>query len=223
MVRLVRYTVAQETDYGPIKKMSTLVNFQELPVIGTDPPERADAARNRRRILAAAEKLFAENGVSCTSMDAIAAEAGVGKGTLFRRFGDRASLARALLSERDSGFQEAFIRGEPPLGPGAPPAERLVAFGEGMLDLLEAHGDLLLVAEGGDLMAQQRSDAWAAYHWHVRNLVAEAAPDLDEEVCAGMLLAALSARTFFHQRRGRGMALERLKAGWGSLVRRLLF
>jgi AcrR family transcriptional regulator len=77
----------------------------------TDPPERADAARNRRRILAAAEKLFAENGVSCTSMDAIAAEAGVGKGTLFRRFGDRASLARALLSERDSGFQEAFIRG----------------------------------------------------------------------------------------------------------------
>ena len=74
-----------------------------------------------------------------------------------------------------------------------------------------------------DLMAQQRSDAWAAYHWHVRNLVAEAAPDLDEEVCAGMLLAALSARTFFHQRRGRGMALERLKAGWGSLVRRLLF
>ena len=123
----------------------------ELPVVGAEPPERADAARNRRRILAAAEKLFAENGVSCTSMDAIAAEAGVGKGTLFRRFGDRASLARALLSERDCGFQDAFIRGEPPLGPGAPPAERLVAFGEGMLDLLESHGDLLLAAEGGDL------------------------------------------------------------------------
>ena len=223
MVRLCRYTVAQETDCGPIKKMSTLVNFQELPVIGTDPPERADAARNRRRILAAAEKLFAENGVSCTSMDAIAAEAGVGKGTLFRRFGDRASLARALLSERDGAFQEAFIRGEPPLGPGAPPAERLVAFGEGMLDLLEKHGDLLLVAEGGDPTLQLRSDAWAAYHLHVRTLVTAAAPDLDEEVCAGMLLAALSARTFFGQRRGRGMELERLKAGWGALVRRLLF
>ena len=38
-----------------------------------------------------------------------------------------------------------------------------------------------------------------------------------------MLLAALSARTFFAQRRARGMELERLKAGWGSLVRRLLF
>ena len=167
----------------------------DLPVVGADPHERADAARNRRRILEAAEKLFAENGVSCTSMDAIAAEAGVGKGTLFRRFGDRASLARALLSERDSAFQEAFIRGAPPLGPGAPPAERLVAFGEAMLDLLERHGDLLLVAEGGDPAAQQRSDAWAAYLMHVRTLVADAAPDLDEDVCAGMLLAALSART----------------------------
>jgi hypothetical protein len=38
-----------------------------------------------------------------------------------------------------------------------------------------------------------------------------------------MLLSALSARTFFAQRRGRGMELERLKAGWGALVRRLLF
>jgi AcrR family transcriptional regulator len=203
--------------------MTATVTFNELPVVGAEPPERADAARNRRRILAAAEKLFAERGVSCTSMDAIAAEAGVGKGTLFRRFGDRATLARTLLSERDSAFQDAFIRGEPPLGPGAPPAERLVAFGEGMLDLLETHGDLLFVAEGGDPTTHHGLDAWAAYHLHVRTLVAQAAPDLDEEVCAGMLLAALSARTFFAQRRGRGMELERLKAGWGALVRRLLF
>ena len=127
--------------------------------------ERADAARNRARILDAAERLFAERGVGTVTMDEIAAEAGVGKGTLFRRFGDRASLAQALLSERDAVFQEAFIRGEPPLGPGAPPAERLVAFGEGMLDLLENHGDLLLAAEGGDPTAVLRSDAlpnWTA-------------------------------------------------------------
>src|SRR3954447_2374798 len=89
----------------------------DLPVIGSDPPERADAARNRRRILQAAQKLFAENGAGCTSMAATAAEEGVGKATLFRRVGDRASLARALLSERDGASQEAFIRGEPPLGP----------------------------------------------------------------------------------------------------------
>jgi AcrR family transcriptional regulator len=195
----------------------------QLQVVGADAAERADARRNRLAVLNAAERLFAAHGVANVSMDAVAAEAGVGKGTLFRRFGDRASLARSLLSERDSEFQEAFIRGEPPLGPGAPPAERLVAFGEGMLDLLERHGDLLLVAEDVDPAAQMRSDAWAAYHLHVRTLVADAAPDLDEEVCAGMLLAALSARSFFYQRRGRGMELERIKASWGALVRRLLF
>lgn len=60
----------------------------------TPPPrERADAARNRAKVLAAATKLFAEEGVEAVSMDAVAAEAGVGKGTLFRRFGDKAGLA----------------------------------------------------------------------------------------------------------------------------------
>ena len=208
-----------ETDQSPISMYEpyrdhpdALPSF-DLPVVNNDPPERADAARNRRRILAAAEKLFAENGVSCTSMDAIAAEAGVGKGTLFRRFGDRASLARSLLSERDSGFQEALIRGEPPLGPGAPAAERLVAFGEGMLDLLEKHGDLLLVAEGGDPAAQQRSDAWASLITCTSARSSRTRrPTSTRRWCAGMLLAALSAWTFFYQRRGRGMELERLKA-----------
>ena len=198
--------------------MSTLVNFQELPVIGTDPPERADAARNRRRILAAAEKLFAENGVSCTSMDAIAAEAGVGKGTLFRRFGDRASLARALLSERDSGFQEAFIRGEPPLGPGAPPVERLRAFGHAMIDLLEAHGDLILVGESGSPCARFRSPPFRAHRAHVTSLLTELDPRLDAEYHADSLLAVLAADQYRHLRQEREMPIERVRAGWDSVV-----
>src|SRR5690348_5726499 len=126
--------------------MSLLVEPIELPVYGA-PAERADAARNRRRILAAAESLFARDGVAATSMDAIAFEAGVGKGTLFRRFGDRASLALALLESSESAFQEAFIRGPAPLGPGAPPCERQIAFGRGVLEHLCAHGDLLLAAQ----------------------------------------------------------------------------
>jgi AcrR family transcriptional regulator len=79
----------------------------DLPVLGV-PTERADAARNRQRILAAAQKLFTRDGVAATSMDAIALEAGVGKGTLFRRFGDRASLALALLESSERDFQESF-------------------------------------------------------------------------------------------------------------------
>ena len=95
---------------------------RELPVIDAVPRERADAARNRRRILAAAERLFEQRGVAEVPMEAIAEEAGVGKGTLFRRFGDRAGLAWALIDERERGFQDAFIRGPAPLGPGAPRA-----------------------------------------------------------------------------------------------------
>lgn len=178
--------------------------------------------RKRQLITAAAARMFATQPFHKVRLDDIAAEAGVGKGTLFRRFGDRATLVRSLLTERDRAFQEGFIRGAPPLGPGAPPAERLVAFGEGMLDQLERHGDLLLAAEGGDPAAHMRSQAWGAYHLHARVLVSEAAPDLDAELTADVLLSALSARIFFHQRWGREIPLARLKSGWALLVRRLL-
>src|SRR5215208_8105428 len=89
----------------------------ELPVLDAEPRPRADAQRNRQRVLSAAKELFRRHGVENVSMDAIAGAAGVGKGTLFRRFGDRAGLARALIEERDRRFQEQLIRGEPPLGP----------------------------------------------------------------------------------------------------------
>jgi AcrR family transcriptional regulator len=121
----------------------------ELPLIQPQPAERADAARNRERILCAARRLFAERSAGCVSMDEIAEQAGVGKGTLFRRFGSRAALAQAVLSEDEGALQEAMIRGEPPLGPGAPPLERLVAFGEARLDLLDSHAALLVLAEVG--------------------------------------------------------------------------
>src|SRR5215213_11921910 len=116
--------------------MATLMTSNPLPVAGST-PERADAARNRLKILKAAERLAARHGIEHVSMDMLAEEAGVGKGTIFRRFGDRAGLARALLDERERNFQEEFMHGRPPLGPGAPPAERLRAFGHGMIDLLE--------------------------------------------------------------------------------------
>src|SRR3954453_24235843 len=103
------------------RDLNVITGAQALPTIDAEPCERADAARNRRRILAAAARLFEERGVERTSMEAIASEAGVGKGTLFRRFGDRAGLVHALLDERERAFQEALIRGDAPLGPGAPP------------------------------------------------------------------------------------------------------
>jgi len=60
---------------------------------------RVDAERNRRRILAAAAALFAERGVD-VSMDDIAAAAGVGVGTVYRRFPDREALIEALFEDK---------------------------------------------------------------------------------------------------------------------------
>jgi AcrR family transcriptional regulator len=190
----------------------------DLPQIEPDGFERADAARNRERILCAARRLFDERGAGCVSMDEIAEAAGVGKGTLFRRFGSRASLAAAVLSERERTFQEAIIRGEPPLGPGAPAGERLMAFGEAFLDTLELHSELLLAAETGS--ARFDHPAYRVHRLHVMLLLQEADPECDSEMLAETLLAGLGAELFIHLRLARGMSLERLKDGWRELVGR---
>lgn len=191
---------------------------QSLPVSGSPPPERADAARNRMKILDAARRLVERHGIEHVSMDMLAAEAQVGKGTIFRRFGDRAGLAHALLDERESAFQEAFIRGEPPLGPGAPPIERLRAFGHAMIDLLEEHGDVILAAESGTPCARFRSPPFRAHRAHVTSLLREIDPRLDAEYHADSLLALLAADQYRHLRHERGMPIERVRAGWESVV-----
>jgi AcrR family transcriptional regulator len=191
--------------------------FFELPQIGPESGERADAARNRERILCTAARLFSERGAGCVSMDEVASAAGVGKGTLFRRFGSRAALARAVLSERERAFQEEIIRGDPPLGPGAPPLARLVAFGHAVLDALDSHADLALAAEFSG--ARFAAPAYAIYRLHIALLLGEVGPGCDAEFLAESLLAALGADFFLYMRDVRGMPLERLKAGWETLVR----
>ena len=91
--------------------------------------ERSDAARNRARLLDAAARLVAERGARHVTMQAVAQEAGVGKATLFRRFGDRNGLLLVLLGEAEAQFREAYTTGPPPLGPGASAVARLTAFG----------------------------------------------------------------------------------------------
>jgi AcrR family transcriptional regulator len=179
------------------------------------PVERADAARNRRRILCAAAELFEERGVDCVSMDDVAERAGVGKGTLYRRFGDKAGLALALLDEDDRRLQEGMIRGEAPLGPGAAPRERLHAFGEAYLDLLERHSGLLAVA--ADHGGLRDSPPWQLYRTHVTLLLSEAAPDADADLGAQLLLDTLHPAAY-RFRRDQGIGPDRLVAGWRRLV-----
>ncbi|GAA2406011.1 hypothetical protein GCM10010420_37360 [Streptomyces glaucosporus] len=191
-----------------------------LPLAGQAPPMRADAARNRARLLEAAARLVAERGADCLTMEAVATAASVGKGTVFRRFGDRTGLIMALLDRSERLYQEAFISGPPPLGPGAPPVRRLEAFGVATLRHLDAHRELLLSAEPE---ACRRLD-FAPRHVrvaHVTALLREARAGGDTELLAESLVGYLDVALLHHLTQQRGMTLDRLEAGWQDLVARV--
>src|SRR5689334_6035334 len=144
-----------------------------LPQLELDRRERADAARNREAILCAAQRLVSERGVDAVTMDEVACAASVGKGTLFRRFGDRNGLLRALLDDRERVFQESFIRGPAPLGPGAGAYERLIAYGERRIEEVEIQGELLAAAEAGAPGDRLAHPVYGAHRAHLRALLLE--------------------------------------------------
>jgi len=189
----------------------------------TQPParrrrERSDAARNRQLILAAAERLFADRGAADVTMDDIARAAGVGRATLYRRYPDRASIAIALLDADETALQRELLEGEPPLGPGAAPAERLAAFYEAMLDLLDTHLHLVLGAEVG----RSRFEVGAYGFWraHVRALAVEAGIE-DPDALVEPLLAPLAPDVVARQRE-LGIGVERIAASLDQLARSVL-
>jgi AcrR family transcriptional regulator len=179
--------------------------------------ERADARRNRERILCATARLVADRGM-CFSMDDVAHEAGVGKGTLYRRFGDRSSLLRALISEPEQAFQDSLIRGEAPLGPGAPPEVRLHAFGEGLLRFLDSHA---IYVQAGELLGGSKRyghPVYAFYRTHVSLLLRQSCgATSNHEYLVDALLGPLSAEPFLYQRDLREMSLDQICAGWHGL------
>jgi AcrR family transcriptional regulator len=217
-----------QMDRSPLSIENRLTNMPKtgdplaLPMLGGVRHERADAARNRTTILVAAEQLVAAEGASTITMDRVAHCAGVGKGTLFRHFGDRCGLMRALLDERERAFQEEFIRGPAPLGPGAPARERLIAFGERMYEHIEIQGDLLLAAENGAPGERLRHSVYAAYRAHVTVLLEQSSYAGDIGYLADVLLGALTAELVLFQRREMAIPPDRLKAGWAGLVVSLL-
>jgi AcrR family transcriptional regulator len=109
---------------------------------GAPPAERADAARNRLHLLTTAREMLAEQGPDRLTMDGLAQRAGLGKGTVFRRFGTRAGIFQALLDDDERSFQQRVLSGPPPLGPGAPPLERLIAYGRARVGFMIRHREI---------------------------------------------------------------------------------
>jgi AcrR family transcriptional regulator len=190
--------------------------MEELPLIlpPLETTERADAASNRQKILAAAQRLFEERGADCVSMQDVARAAGVGMGTMYRRFGDRSGLTYALLSDRHRRFQDELLRGPAPLGPGAPPRERLHAFGRGYLAILDEMAATIASVKGNPVLDGPEQ----AYRLHLAMLVREAAPEADADYAAVALLAPFEPRIHLHLRRELGWPLERIQDGWCRLA-----
>jgi AcrR family transcriptional regulator len=187
--------------------------FAILPAVEM-PTERADARRNRLRVLEAAQELLAADPRG-TTMEDIARAAGVGKGTLYRRFKDRSAVAAALLDEHERRLQERLLRDPPPLGPGAPPAERLVAFYAAYADLLERAGHLSLAIETTE--QRLRTGAHRAWLLHVAGLLGPG-----HDVLAEQLLAPLAPDLYAFQREELRHTREQIAAALGDLAHRVL-
>jgi AcrR family transcriptional regulator len=189
----------------------------ELPVSAA--LERSDAARNRALLIDAARNLVATRGADAVTMDDVAAAAGVGKGTLFRRFGSRSGLMMELLDEDERASQQAFLFGPPPLGPDAPPLDRLVAFGRERICFVHTH-NALLSAANRDPHARY-GPAAAVLRTHVRVLLQSAHTSGDLDAQTDALLALLDADYVEHQLNDSSHSLQTLGDAWESLARKL--
>ena len=189
-----------------------------LPLPGDTAPERRDAARNREALLVAAEALIEHCGIEGVTMDAVAARAGVGKGTVFRRFGSREGLMAALLNFSETEWQASVISGPPPLGPGAPPMERLLAFGRSRLQANLRFADLIRAA------GRAGSRNYAAYSFvamHTRHLMGELGVSGDIALLATALLAPLEVPILDQQIRIEGIEVDRIMEAWEDLAHRI--
>ena len=193
----------------------------------TERHERADAAANRVLILKTAERLFAERGVANVCMAEIAEAAGVGKGTLYRRFAGKAELCLALLDSQMSEFQaESLARFRRQTAEGTPYLTQLADFLEALVAFTEIHAPLLSEVERGGLL---RVDAPlnVPHFWQFMTVSAllraaarrgELVNGLDLDYVGEALLAPLQIDIFRYQRDARGYSLERVADGLRGLV-----
>ena len=193
---------------------------------GSPQTERADAARNRRLLLATAREIIARQGPATLTMDGLADRAGLGKGTVFRRFGTRAGIFAALLDDDERAFQQQVLAGPPPLGPGAAPLDRLIAYGRARTGFLIDHCDVARAALDGHQPIPAGSQTPLS-QVHIRILLGQmdlGGADLD--MLAIQLTAALDGPLLLYLSASdltgtAAPAAERITHSWQDLVQRV--
>ncbi|MGC2938780.1 MULTISPECIES: TetR/AcrR family transcriptional regulator [unclassified Brevibacterium] len=148
-------------------------NEKALPLVPSQAPLRADAQRNRQKVLDAAADILAAQGVDGLTMDELARSAGVGKGTLYRNFTDKAGIASALLDDRVRDMHARMLQGPPPLGPGTSGRERLRAFVAAYLDHIARNLDLVLLTESSSPKGRFDRQSYPFWRRHVEILITD--------------------------------------------------
>jgi AcrR family transcriptional regulator len=198
----------------------------DQPEAPCGPPHagRADAARNRAHLLATARQMLAGQGPDTLTMDALAERAGLGKGTVFRRFGTRAGIFAALLDDDEKAFQQEVLTGSPPLGPGAAPVDRLIAYGRARTRFLIDHCDIARAALDGHQPVPAGSQSPRS-QLHIRVLLGQM--DLrgaDLDMLALQLTAALDGPLLLYlsasDLSATAQAAERIADSWQDLIHR---
>lgn len=189
--------------------------------------ERRDAVANRTLLLESAAQLFAEKGVGAVNMAEIAKAAGVGKGTLYRRFSNKGELCLALMDERLRSFQEAQLEQMREFSrQGVSYLEQLARFLEALVAFTTTEMPLLCevqhYSQSLDEENVERPHFWQylTVHQLLRRAVRaeETRPDVDIAYTAEALLAPLNAHTFRFQLEQLGFAPARIQAGMRSFV-----
>jgi len=195
------------------------------PVVswGASPDERADAARNRRHLLATAREMLAEQGPDKLTMDGLAERACLGKGTVFRRFGTRAGIFAALLDDDERAFQQEVLAGPPPLGPGAQPLDRLIAYGRARIGFLITHCEIARAA----LAPIRAGSQTPMSQMHIRMLLGQLdLGDVNRDMLAVQLTAALDGPLLLYLSASDLIdaapdIAERIAQSWQDLVQRV--
>ena len=199
---------------------SSFLGAHELPQRN----ERRDAAEHRKRILETAQHLFAAHGVQAVSMHQIAREAGVGQGTLYRRYAHKGDLCMDLLYEVHARLDKDIAtllaaKAE------ASALERLDGVLVGIVTFFEEQWPLLepVVADSREWLCNDTSEQKSPppYLWLyglLKRLLTEAVAqgelvELDVAYTVDAILATLHPMIYHFQRQERGFSQERILQG----------
>jgi AcrR family transcriptional regulator len=175
--------------------------------------ERKDAAEHRRIILEKAHSLFTEHGVDGVSMHQIAKSAGIGQGTLYRRYAHKGELCLDLMQESSQHIYDSIIQYIEE-NKAQPIKERLAMVLQFCLDFVDKYSNWLVSIQAPTCEGRQsliyHSQLYKSLHSLICGLLEEAASK-DPVIAADLILASMTPELFIFMHEDRGYSKEEIK------------